>query len=67
MEAIKKISYRHIYWLPTWYVIGILVTFSKEFGAKMNIQGAVDPGKAVMFAYAGISIGDMGLVLSAMV
>ncbi|HTL07430.1 MAG TPA: MFS transporter [Chitinophagaceae bacterium] len=45
--------------LPTWYVIGILITFSKEFGAKMNIQGTVDPGKAVMFAYAGISIGDI--------
>jgi MFS transporter, putative metabolite:H+ symporter len=45
--------------LPTWYVIGILVTFSKEFGNKMNIQGVIDPGKAVMFAYAAISIGDI--------
>ena len=45
--------------LPTWYVIGILVTFSKEFGAKMNIQGAIDPGKSVMFAYAAISVGDI--------
>lgn len=47
--------------LPTWYVIGILITFSKEFGVKMNIQGVVDPGKAVMFAYAGISIGDVAI------
>ncbi|MEP6846285.1 MAG: MFS transporter [Panacibacter sp.] len=45
--------------LPTWYVIGILITFSKEFGAKMHIQGAIDPGKAVMCAYAAISIGDV--------
>ncbi len=45
--------------LPNWYVIGILITFSKEFGAKMNIQGTVDPGKSVMFAYAAISIGDI--------
>jgi hypothetical protein len=45
--------------LPTWYVIGILVSFSKEFGEKMNLSGPVDPGKAVMFAYAGISIGDI--------
>lgn len=45
--------------LPTWYVIGILVSFSKEFGEKMNIQGAIDPGKAIMFAYAGISVGDI--------
>lgn len=50
--------------LPNWYVIGILITFSKEFGAKMNVQGAIDPGKAVMFAYAAISVGDIliGLV-----
>lgn len=45
--------------LPTWYVIGILITFSKEFGAKMQVQGVVDPGKSVMFAYAAISIGDV--------
>ncbi len=45
--------------LPTWYVIGILVTFSKEFGAHMNIKGAIDPGKSVMFAYAAISVGDI--------
>src|SRR3954447_25358113 len=45
--------------LPTWYVIGILITFSKEFGAKMGVQGTVDPGKSVMYAYAAISIGDI--------
>src|SRR3954468_6590323 len=45
--------------LPNWYVIGILITFSKEFGSKMNVQGAIDPGKAVMFSYAAISVGDI--------
>jgi len=45
--------------LPTWYVIGILITFSKEFGTHMGIRGTIDPGKAVMFAYAAISIGDI--------
>ncbi|MBO9201064.1 MULTISPECIES: MFS transporter [Niastella] len=47
--------------LPTWFVIGILVSFSKEFGEKMGVVGAVDPGKAVMFAYAAISIGDIAV------
>ncbi|MEO5590950.1 MAG: MFS transporter [Chitinophagaceae bacterium] len=47
--------------LPTWYVIGILISFSKEFAVKMNVQGTVDPGKAVMFAYAGISLGDVAI------
>ena len=49
--------------LPTWYVIGILVTFSKEFGEKMGVEGKVDPGKAVMFSYAAISIGDIAVGL----
>jgi len=50
--------------LPTWYAIGILVSFSREFAQKMGIEGEVDPGKAIMFAYVAISIGDVviGLV-----
>jgi putative MFS transporter len=60
-KRIKKYLTAIFIGLPTWYVIGILITFSKEFGVKMNIQGVVDPGKAVMFAYAGISIGDVAI------
>ena len=47
--------------LPNWYVIGILITFSKEFATRMNIIGPVDPGKAIMFAYAAISVGDIAI------
>lgn len=45
--------------LPTWYVIGILVTFSKEFGKYFGIAEEIDPGKAIMFAYAGLATGDI--------
>ena len=45
--------------LPTWFVIGVLVTFSGEFGEKMGIKEKIDPGKAVMYAYAAISVGDI--------
>jgi len=45
--------------LPTWFVIGILVTFSGEFGEAMGITEKIDPGKAIMYAYAAISIGDI--------
>ncbi|MDX1936857.1 MAG: MFS transporter [Flavihumibacter sp.] len=50
--------------LPTWFVIGVLVTFSNEFGKQFNIKEPIDPGKAIMFAYAAISLGDIiiGLV-----
>lgn len=47
--------------LPTWYVIGILVGFSKEFGTHFGITEAINPGKAVMFAYVAISIGDIAI------
>lgn len=45
--------------LPTWYVIGVLVTFSSEFAKHFGITEKVDPGRAIMFAYAAISAGDI--------
>lgn len=45
--------------LPTWYVIGVLVTFSNNFAKEFNIEGSIHPGKATMYAYAAISIGDV--------
>lgn len=45
--------------LPTWYVIGVLVTFADKFGVEFNLQEAIAPGKAIMFAYVGIAIGDI--------
>jgi predicted MFS family arabinose efflux permease len=47
--------------LPTWYVIGILVTFSREFAVNMKVNGNIDPGKAIMYAYAAISLGDIAI------
>ena len=45
--------------LPTWYAIGILVSFSREFGREFGIAEEINPGKAVMVAYVAISIGDI--------
>jgi len=47
--------------LPNWYVIGILISFSDKFAGLMKIKGVIDPGKAIMVAYAAISIGDVGI------
>lgn len=62
-KRLKKYLCSILIGLPTWYVIGILVSFSKEFGEKMGVVGEVDPGKAVMFAYAAISLGDIAVGL----
>ncbi|RYU97555.1 MFS transporter [Emticicia agri] len=45
--------------LPTWFCIGILTYFSNEFGEAMGITEKVDPGLAIMWAYVGISVGDL--------
>ena len=46
--------------LPTWFAIGILVTFAPEFASEklLNIQGKVNGGDAIMYAYAGITLGN---------
>jgi MFS family permease len=45
--------------LPIWFVVGILVTFSPEFGQAIGLQEPVVAGKAVMLAFAGQVVGDV--------
>ncbi|WPU93191.1 MFS transporter [Mucilaginibacter sabulilitoris] len=45
--------------LPIWFVIGVLLTFSPEFGKVFGISVPVQAGKAVMFGYIGLSLGDL--------
>ena len=45
--------------LPIWYVIGILITFSPEFGKALGMAQIPQPSKAVMFSYGGLVIGDL--------
>lgn len=47
--------------LPTWYVIGILVNQSDRFGKAMYDGSAINSGKAIMFAYAAIAVGDIAI------
>jgi putative MFS transporter len=48
--------------LPTWYIIGILVTFADQFGAAFGIKG-IDPGKAIMNLYLALAFGDLSVGL----
>ena len=43
--------------LPTWFCIGILAVMANQFAVVMGIEN-IQPGKAIMWAYVGISIGD---------
>lgn len=44
--------------LPTWFVIGVLVTFSDKFAEALGVKGQINPANSIMFAYIGIVIGD---------
>jgi len=44
--------------LPAWYIIGVLVTFSDQFGKEFGINN-IDPGKAIMYQYMAIAFGDL--------
>lgn len=58
-KRFKKYMLSILIGLPTWYVIGILVGLSKEFGKAFGIADDIDPGKGVMLAYVAIAIGDV--------
>lgn len=45
--------------IPIWYVIGVLVILSPEFGRALGIAEVIDGGKAVMFSYLGLAAGDL--------
>lgn len=45
--------------LPTWYVIGILVNYSNLFANTFYDGNKIESGRAIMYAYAAIAIGDI--------
>jgi MFS family permease len=45
--------------IPIWFVVGILMTFAPEFGKALQLDGPVTSGKAVMWEYVGLVIGDI--------
>ena len=45
--------------LPIWFTLGILVKFSPKIGLANAVAGKVSVADAVMFAYIGLSFGDL--------
>jgi len=45
--------------IPIWFVIGILLTFSPEFGRAMGLDQPVDAGKAVTLAFTAQILGNV--------
>lgn len=46
--------------LPTWFVVGILITLAPEFSKAFGMSDPVaTAGKAVMWCYLGLTLGDL--------
>jgi putative MFS transporter len=45
--------------IPLWFVVGVLVTFSPEFGKELNATEPLSAGTGIMYCYIGIAIGDV--------
>ncbi|MFM1963563.1 MAG: hypothetical protein RLZZ172_2408 [Bacteroidota bacterium] len=63
-KRFRKYALAILIGLPTWYVIGILMNYSNRFASDLYPNSLIDSGKATMFGYIGISLGDIviGLV-----
>lgn len=44
--------------IPMWFVVGVLMTFSPEFGSAHGLSG-INAGKAVMLLFGGQAFGNM--------
>jgi MFS family permease len=62
-KRFKKYMLAILIGLPTWYVIGVLVNLSNRFASELYGDKTLDSGRAIMFAYAGISLGDIAIGL----
>ena len=49
--------------LPTWFVVGILISFSPEFARQLGITESIDPGIGIMVSYSAIAVGDVAIGL----
>jgi len=63
-KRFKKYFLAILIGLPTWYVIGILVNYSNRFATAFYGENKIESGRAIMYAYAAIAVGDIlvGLV-----
>ncbi len=59
----RKRLFRYLYCIligiPLWFVVGILIAQSPEFGKALGATGVLTAGAGIMYSYIGISVGDI--------
>ena len=58
-ERLMRYIYCLLIGLPIWFVIGIFITQAPEFGRALGSPEVLSAGKGILFAYIGISLGDI--------
>lgn len=58
-ERLKKYISCILIGIPLWFVVGVLVTFSPEFGKELNATEPLSAGTGIMYCYIGIALGDI--------
>ncbi len=58
-ERLRKYALAIVTGVPLWFVVGILITFSPEFGLHAGLAEPIVAGKAVMLAFTGQTLGDI--------
>ncbi len=58
-KRFKKYILAILIGLPTWFVIGILINLSNQFAFNLYGEKTLESGRAIMFGYVAISIGDI--------
>jgi hypothetical protein len=60
MNSIRKYLSIIFVTVPVWYVMGTLVLFSPEYSVLLGLpKDSITSGHSIMFAYAGITVGDL--------
>jgi MFS transporter, putative metabolite:H+ symporter len=58
-KNLMKYIYCILIGAPLWFVVGILVTLSPEFGKALGSPEPLKAGTGIMYTYIGIAIGDI--------
>ncbi|GAA4308624.1 MFS transporter [Mucilaginibacter gynuensis] len=58
-KRLLKYIYCILIGAPLWYIVGVLVTLSPEFGKELGATEALSAGAGIMYTYVGIAIGDI--------
>jgi putative MFS transporter len=58
-ERFKKYIFCILIGAPLWYVVGVLIGFSDQFGIALGSKIAIKPSDGIFYSYIGIAIGDI--------